>query len=287
MVTTEERVMTLLAQANPIPDLDSFDLIEVDGTRYLANLNRRSSEMTGTDSKPAEVVTMRRRPLVALALTAAAVLVVGAAAWLGLNREDLDVASAGVAVVEEFARAVSSGATDLSEDVTDGATFGPMAVPLDNDLASFWAALDTTLTVSNCAQSAQVVRCDYEWTDRIRQAQDRPEFGVFTFLMDGSRIAAISGDVDQEASGWLKGAATGNSLGADADPVVHYLAWLNQAYPGWELELDWNAEPAEIGGGFAPLGHDDPVHNARYAEVLTRHLDEYAQELNATGGLPD
>ena len=30
-----------------------------------------------------------------------------------------------------------------------------------------------------------------------------------------------------------------------------------------------------------------PVHNARYAEVLTRHLDEYAQELRAAGGLPD
>ena len=235
--------------------------------------------MTGTDSKPAEVVAMRRRPLVAVALTAAAVLVVGAVAWLGLNRADPDVASAGVAVVEEFARAVSSGATDLSDYVTDGATFGPVTVPLDSDLASFWAGLDTTLTVSNCAQSAQVVRCDYEWTDRIRQAQERPAFGTLTILIEGSRVETIARDWDQEASRWLDA----------GDPVIHYMEWLNQAYPGWELELDFVRDPYQLPGrgSFAPLGHDDPVHNARYAEVLTRHLDEYAQELNATGGLPD
>jgi len=50
-VTNEERVKTLFAQANPIPDADLFDLDEIDGTAYLATLEARSSEMTQLETK--------------------------------------------------------------------------------------------------------------------------------------------------------------------------------------------------------------------------------------------
>jgi hypothetical protein len=71
------------------------------------------------------------------------------------------------------------------------------------------------------------------------------------------------------------------------DPVIHYLEWLNEAHPDWDDELDWVGEPLPIGGGFAPLAHDDPIRNARYAEALTRYLGEYEQHLATSGGLSD
>lgn len=277
MVATEERVMTLLVEANPVPDLGSLDAVEVNATRYLAILDERSSEMTKSEVKTERPGRERRRPLAGMALAAAAVGVLGTLTWLGVKANETDTASAGVAVAEEFAEAVSSGETDLSTYVTDDATFGPIVVPVDDDLAEFWAGLETSITLSGCEQTAQVVGCDYESTDRIRQVQDIPEFGTLTFLIDGSRIGAISRDWDEVASRWLEA----------GDPVIHYLEWLNEAHPGWDNELDWVGEPLPIGGGYAPLAHDDPIRNARYAEALTRYLDEYEQHLATSGGLSD
>lgn len=277
MVATEERVMTLLVEANPVPDLGSFDVVEVDATRYLAILDQRSSEMTKSEVKMDRPGRERRQPRAGMALAAVAVAVLGTVAWLGVKANERDAASAGVAVAEKFADAVGSGEADLSAYVTDDATFGPIVVPIDDHLAEFWAGLETSITLSACEQTAQVVRCDYESTDRIRQVQEIPEFGTLTFLIEGSLIEAISRDWDEVASQWLEA----------GDPVIHYLEWLNGAHPGWDDGLDWVGEPLPIGGGYAPLAHDDPIRNARYAEALTRYLDEYQQHLATSGGLSD
>ncbi|MFO7547387.1 MAG: hypothetical protein R6X29_00750 [Acidimicrobiia bacterium] len=269
--------MALLVEANPVPDLDALDAVGVGATRYLAILEQGSSEMAKTEEKTEQPDRGRRRPLAGMALAAAAVVVLGTVTWLGLEANETDSVSAGVAVSEEFAKAVSSGETDLSRYVTDDATFGPMVVPIDDDLAEFWAGLETSITLSDCEQTAQVVRCDYESTDRIRQVQGRPEYGTLTFLIEGSRIGAISRDWDDVASRWLRA----------GDPVIHYLEWLNETHPGWDDELDWVGEPLPIGGGYAPLAHDDPIRNARYAEALSRYLDEYEQHLATSGGLSD
>lgn len=274
-MATVDHVMDLLSESNPIPDIHSLDLDDVGGTRYLATLEKRSSEMTQTKDRPVETPKIPRRSLVPV-MSAVVVLIVGTLAWLGFRPSEPEVASEGIAVVESFAEAVSAGVTDLSEFVTDEATFGPISVPLDVDLASFWAGLETTITVSNCEQAAQVVTCDYEWTDHIRRVQVRPEFGTLRVLIDGSRVGDVARSWDQEASGWLEA----------GDPVIHYLEWLNEAHPGWELELDWIGEPALVGGGFAPLAHDDPLRNVRYAEVLTRYLDDYGEHLTDIGGIP-
>lgn len=276
-MATEERVMSLLVEANPVPDLGSLDAVEVNATRYLAILDQRSSEMAKSEKKAERPGRERRRPVAGMALAAAAVAVLGTVTWWSVKANETDTASAGVTVAEEFAEAVSSGETDLSSYVTNDATFGPMMVPIDDDLADFWAGLETSITLSGCEQTAEVVRCDYESTDRIRQVQEIPEFGTLTFLIEGSRIGAISRDWDEVASQWLEA----------GDPVIHYLEWLNEAHPGWDRELDWVGEPLPIGGGYAPLAHDDPIRNARYAEALTRYLEEYEQHLAISGGLSD
>ena len=41
-----ERVIALLAEANPIPDVDSLDLVEIGAASYLTALNQRSREVT-------------------------------------------------------------------------------------------------------------------------------------------------------------------------------------------------------------------------------------------------
>lgn len=268
MVATEERVMTLLAEANPVPDVEVLPLTEADGSEYLVAIDRRRSEMLGTEARDETTATERRPSWTTLSMAAAAILILGTVGLLLLDRGDDDVAS-GVIVVQEFAAAVSSGTTDLDGLVTDEATFGPMTVPLGNDLAAFWAGLETEITLTDCSQSARVVRCEYQWTDVIRRAQDRPEHGTMTFLIEDSRIAAISRDWDQEASGWIEA----------GDPVIHYLQWLSQNRPDWDQGLTWIEEPGEIGGGYAPLAHDDPVHNAVYAAALARHVDEYGEQL--------
>lgn len=268
MVATEERVMTLLAQANPVPDVDALHLTEMEGSRYLAAIDQRSTDVLDIESRQESTPKKTRDPWARWSLAAAGILLLGTLGLFIFDAREGDVAT-GVAVAEQFAEAVSSGATELDGLVTDDATFGPMTVPMNDDLAAFWAGLDSELTLSSCEQTSQVVRCDYEWSDAIRRAQDRPEYGTLTLLIEDSSIASIARDWDQDASQWID----------QGDPVIHYLQWLNQNHPDWDDGLTWIGEPAVIGEGYAPLAHDDPVHNAAYAAALTRHLSEYESQL--------
>lgn len=270
MVATEERVMTLLAQANPVPDVDALPLTEIEGSRYLAAIDQRSTDVLDIDSRQESKPEKARDPWARWSLAAAGILMLGTLGLFILDGREGNVAS-GIAVAEQFAEAVSSGVTDLDGLVTDDATFGPMTVPLNDDLAAFWAGLDSELTLSSCEQTSRVVRCDYEWSDVIRRAQDRPEYGRLTFLIEESSIADITRGWDQDASRWID----------QGDPVIHYLQWLNQNHPDWDEGLTWIGEPAVIGEGYAPLAHDDPVHNAEYATALTRHLSEYESQLTS------
>lgn len=268
MVATEERVMTLLAQANPVPDVDALRLDEMKGSEYLVAIDQRSTDVLDIDSRQKSKPDQRPGRWTRLSLAAAGILMLGTLGLFILDGREGDVAT-GVAVAEQFAETVSSGETDLDGLVTDDATFGPMTVALSDDLAAFWAGLDSELTLSSCEQTSQVVRCDYEWSDVIRRAQDRPEYGTLTFLIEDSSIASIARDWDQDASEWID----------QGDPVIHYLQWLNQNHPDWDDGLTWIGEPAVIGEGYAPLAHDDPVHNAAYATALTRHVAEYEAQL--------
>jgi hypothetical protein len=88
-VNTEDRVMAVLASANPMPDDDSLEL-DTDGVTYLATLEKRSSEVTQLDTRPPEQDKSSRWTLVAVA--AAAVVILGTALIL-LTRDSDEVAT--------------------------------------------------------------------------------------------------------------------------------------------------------------------------------------------------
>ena len=50
-MTTEDRVLALWEDANPIRNAEVSDLVRADATTYLATLAQRSSEMTKLDTK--------------------------------------------------------------------------------------------------------------------------------------------------------------------------------------------------------------------------------------------
>ena len=71
-MNTDERVLMVLARANPMPDTGSLEL-ESDAVTYLAALQSRSSEMTQLDTRP-ESTRDRRSGRLLLAAAVAAVL---------------------------------------------------------------------------------------------------------------------------------------------------------------------------------------------------------------------
>ncbi len=107
-MTNEQRVKSLFAEANPIPDADLFDLDEIGGTAYLATLEQRSSEMTQLDTKHAKDDTKRRPVGVWIALAATVILILGLGVVL-FNQNQPDVAPASQLSPEETSMATASG----------------------------------------------------------------------------------------------------------------------------------------------------------------------------------
>lgn len=77
----EAQALALLHEANPVPDLDSYDVVEADVTAYLATLEARSNQVTQLNTKPPSKES-RRIPIGAWLVAAAAVVVLGAAIFL-------------------------------------------------------------------------------------------------------------------------------------------------------------------------------------------------------------
>lgn len=88
-MNTEDRVMAVLARANPMPEYDSQEL-DTHAVTYLATLEQRSSQVTQLDTRRTEQDNTSRRTLVAIA--AAAVLILGTALVL-LTRDSEEVAN--------------------------------------------------------------------------------------------------------------------------------------------------------------------------------------------------
>lgn len=90
----EVQALMLLDEANPVPDMDAYELSEADIAAYLATLIERSSEMTQLDTKP-PMDSRRRRPAGSLIAAAAAIFVLGVAiVVITQGNEDTDVATA-------------------------------------------------------------------------------------------------------------------------------------------------------------------------------------------------
>ena len=130
-MTNEQRVKTLFAEANPIPDADLFDLDEIGGTAYLATLEQRSSEVTLTTHEEPDQKTKRGRGPLVLALGAAAValLVLGLTLFESDTTDVADSGSSAVDTAESLHTAFNQGdfaayQAHFAPDATAPYTFG-------------------------------------------------------------------------------------------------------------------------------------------------------------------
>ena len=87
---TEDRGLTMLAGANPVPQLDFID-VDIEASKYLATLEQRSSEMTQLETKPAKDDTKRRPVGVWVAVAATVIVILGLGVVL-INQDQQDVA---------------------------------------------------------------------------------------------------------------------------------------------------------------------------------------------------
>lgn len=109
---TEERVMELFAEDNPIPSVDDLDLAHLGSPAYLATLQKRSSEVTQVESRQQEHKTKSRSPMPWL-VAAVAVILVGFG-FIVFNRGgDQPAASADVVVIESLMEAWNTNDGDV------------------------------------------------------------------------------------------------------------------------------------------------------------------------------
>lgn len=73
---TEQRVMAILADSNPVPDVEELDLVQLGTASYLADLEQRSSEVTQLDKKTQTTEKDGNRRLIAV-LAASVVVILG------------------------------------------------------------------------------------------------------------------------------------------------------------------------------------------------------------------
>ncbi len=73
---TEDKGLTMLAGANPVPQLDLID-VDVEAAKYLATLEQRSSEVTRLDTKTQDNRQKNKKNVMAFLVAAAVVIVAG------------------------------------------------------------------------------------------------------------------------------------------------------------------------------------------------------------------
>jgi hypothetical protein len=78
-----------LVEANPIPEIEELDLIDVGGPRYLATLEQRSSKVTQIDTKQERPMRAPRRGLMLGVAASVAVILSAAALLLALNNDEV------------------------------------------------------------------------------------------------------------------------------------------------------------------------------------------------------
>jgi len=85
-VITEDKGLTMLAGANPVPQLDLID-VDVEASKYLATLEQRSSEVTQFDTKTPDNREKNKKNVMAF-LVAAAVVIVAGIGFMVLTQDD-------------------------------------------------------------------------------------------------------------------------------------------------------------------------------------------------------
>ncbi|MGB7861233.1 MAG: hypothetical protein WBM90_12105, partial [Acidimicrobiia bacterium] len=84
---TETEAVALMNEANPVPDLDSYDVTNPGVAAYLSDLEQGSSNVTQLDTKPTEQAKPKRGRLVLVLGAAAAIILTGALVVLNQPEE--------------------------------------------------------------------------------------------------------------------------------------------------------------------------------------------------------
>lgn len=256
-------------RGTPLPDLHGADTVLLEIER------RMHMEATTIRLDDRSTASPRRTGWLRAATAFAAVIVAVGAGTFFLRDDTLPVSDGADAVVtvEGFAAAVSAGETDLSAFLTNDATYVRMQTwPIEGDLAEYWAALDTRMTLSECSAAAQLVTCEGVHTNLIYEILNRQIDGTWTFVMADGRIHRVLEDYGRD-----------DFLADGSFPIEDYIAWLHVTRPHW-LE-DAEVEIVYAMGSITTLPEILLTLNAHNGALLMSHLDDYRTAL-AEMGLP-
>jgi len=166
MVKTEDRLMAMYANANPIELVDLLDMVGVDHAAYLATLEQRSSDMTKSDTKPTEPTSTKRSMV----------------PWL---------IAAGVAAVIGIAIIISAQNTEEAPVVDQPTpTAGPVTIKTDVDrsVSPLQGTFEVTVgaDVLGCS-SGTLVQMDsgtFGKKDNVMTCESGSNAGTFTIVYD-------------------------------------------------------------------------------------------------------
>lgn len=197
---TEDRGLTMLAGANPVPQLDLID-VDFEAAKYLATLEQRSSEVTQIDTTAKDGKQKKKRNATAFLVAAGVVIVAGIGFLVSNNSDSADIAGASASpaqVLDDYIAAYNSGDIDgvmalFSEDsVITGHPFSASSTGLAEirdlqvrDMVE--AASENAYTISNVEVTGDTVTWDHVFTNS--GGNEFCQFGQSAVVEDGMMLS--------------------------------------------------------------------------------------------------
>ncbi len=216
---TEERVMELFAEDNPIPSVDDLDLAHLGFPAYLATLEQRSSEVTQLDTRTPKT-THTPNPRTWLIAVAAVVVIAALGALLVLTNNEPDIADSGPeSVIDQFFAATDYDS--LAETLTEEALDGYMGVSgylfTETEISEDFVTrqiIGAERSVESCENVGEsIVRCQVSDQSHITEAMGQePRVNDATFYLADGLISADPTLSYSEALFDITGFARANGL---------------------------------------------------------------------------
>lgn len=264
---TEEQAMKLLIESNPVPDLSVLDRDDVHRTAPLANLDRRSNEMTELKQEKQQRLSGRdrRRLVTTLSIMAAGVLAV-ILVWRGGEPNP-------VAAVEAYFETFNSGDVEATLDffVDEGGEFTIKTQPPDTPYANSGFE-DTTEHVAWSVAAETIL------TDRECSSVDgSPDRFVCTFMIEDihrstAGFPALHGFLEVKVeNGWFVDFENTIVLSEEGTAFTDYLDWLAGTHP----------EESEVAARTDWASVEEAVESG---EARVRYVDEWSESLGEPAG---
>ena len=170
---TEKQAATLMTEANPVPDLDSYNVADLGVAAYLSDLEQRSSAMTRLDTKQNDHREKKR--IGTWWLVAAAAIILTGVAVVFINQGD-DAPVAGqptdpADTIEAYMDAYNAGDIDgvmgffSEESVVIGHPFAAESRGLEEirTIQTEDVKLGVGYTISNLEVTGDTVTWDHAW----------------------------------------------------------------------------------------------------------------------------